>query len=148
MAEFTLHVRLDSRLADETDGEALLGGYVEDYEGVEFGSATVEPSSDPDVIVPEQSSLEIEGVDTFATIYDELRREPAVASLNLWGPDASRFPVPVRHYGLQELEDPRLFEYHAIDDRVTLVIAESELGADKIRQDVPPSAIGYRQSPF
>lgn len=148
MAEFSLHVRLDAVESGPEDGNALLTPYVDAYETVEFGSESLDDADDPASVVPDTSSLEIDGVETFAEIYDDLRTKAAVRKLLLWGPTAERFPTPVQHYALQQLTDPTLYEYHAIDEQVTLVIAESQLEAQRVRQEVPAAAIGYQDSPF
>lgn len=148
MAEFTLHVRL---VADEYEpglGEELLERYVTDSDTVRFGDERVADPDDPAVVVPEQSSLEIDDLDAFAEIFDELRRENAVHNVSLWGPNAERFPVPVQHYALQQIGDPDLYVYHAIDDQVTLVVADSEMAAEKVQREVPDAALGYSESPF
>ena len=146
MAEFTLHVRLDADRAEPEDGERLLGPYVE-REGVAYGSDRVDPAEG--AIVPERPSLEIDGIERFAEIYTDLRTTPEVYDLSLWGPSAERFPVPVQHYALQQIGRPTLYEYHALDDKVTLVVADSEMAADQIRREVPDAAIGYGGvSPF
>ena len=146
MAEFTLHVRLIES-CDESDGEALLAPYVREYEGVSFSDDTVSTREDG-VVVPEQSSLAIDGVESFAEIYTSLRQEKIVHNLSLWGPAAERFPVPVQHYALQQISNPDLYEYHALDDQVTLVIADDQLAAQQVQQEVPDAALGYSESPF
>jgi hypothetical protein len=152
MATFTLHIRLDaSEITDgatDDPGEALLAPYVEAHETVTFGSDRMEPPADPGVVVPETATLEIDDLDTFAEVYDDLRQRPEVHDLNLWGPSAERFPVPVQHYALQQIQQPDLYEYHAIDGQVTLVVGESEMEAEQVQREVPDAALGYSQSPF
>jgi hypothetical protein len=147
MAEFTLHIRLDADRADASDGEGLLSPYVEAHETVEFGSDRVEGAG-PGVVVPEPSSLEIADIETFAEVYTGLRTEPAVHDISLWGPSSERFPVPVQHYALQQIQQPRLYEYHALGDTVTLVIADSEMAAEQVQREVPEAALGYSNAPF
>lgn len=147
MAEFTLHIRLVAERAENDDGEALLEPYTE-RKTVQYGTDRVD-STGPDVIVPERSSLEIDGIETFAEIYTELRTNPKIHNISLWGPSSERFPVPVQHYALQQIQRPTLYEYHALDDTVTLVVAESEMAAEQIRREVPTGALGYPDaSPF
>ena len=148
MAEFTIHIRLDGERCESADGEALLRTHVEANESVSFSSETVEPAPGTETLVPEQSALDIDGVETLANVYDDLRRRKEVGEVLLWGPESERFPVPVQHYALQQIQDPQLYEYHAVDDQVTLVIAESQLEAQRVRQEVPAAAIGYSESPF
>jgi hypothetical protein len=147
MAEFTLHIRLDADRADPDDGERLLDPHVEAHETVTYGSDRVEGGR-PGVVVPEVASLEIEDIETFADVYTALRTEPEVHDLNLWGPSSERFPVPVQHYALQQIQQPRLYEYHALDNKVTLVVADSEIAAEQIQREVPDAALGYKDAPF
>jgi hypothetical protein len=147
MAEFTLHIRLDADRADPGDGEDILTPHVDAHETVTYGSDRVEGGR-PGVVVPETSSLEIEDVETYAEVYTALRTEPAVRDLSLWGPSSERFPVPVQHYALQQIQQPRLYEYHALGDTVTLVIADSEIAAEQVQREVPDAALGYSDAPF
>lgn len=147
MAEFTLHVRLVADQAAAEDGERLLSPYVEEYESVSFGSDQVEQTS-PEAIVPDRATLEIGNLDDFADIYTELRTTELVHDLSLWGPSSERFPVPVQHYALQQIQRPDMYQYHALDEQVTLVVAESEMAAEQVRREVPDGALGYSQSPF
>lgn len=146
MAEFTLHIRLTDD-CDERDGERILEPYVTEYESVELGTDTV-TTHESGVVVPEQSTLEIDGVETFAAVYTSLREEPDVHNMSLWGPSAERYPVPVQHYALQQIGNPELYEYHALDNKVTLVIADDELAAQEVQREVPDAALGYSESPF
>jgi len=148
MAEFTLHLRLDAEQAGPKGGENLLAPYVEAHDSVEYGSDRMAAPADSGVVVPETSSLEIDDIEAFAHIYDDLRQRPEVCDLNLWGPSSERFPVPVQHYALQQIQQPDLYEFHAIDEQVTLVIAESELEAEQVQREVPAAALGYSKSPF
>lgn len=147
MAEFTLHIRLDADRADPGDGERLLSPHVEAHETVSYASDRVEGGR-PGVLVPETASLEIEDIGTYADVYTALRTEPAVHDLSLWGPSSERFPVPVQHYALQQIQQPRLYEYHALGDTVTLVVAESEMAAEQVQREVPDAALGYSDAPF
>jgi hypothetical protein len=146
MAEFTLHIRLEADRAEPEDGTRLLEPFT-DREGVTFGTVRIE-ANEPGVLAPEQGSLEIEDIEAFAAVYDDLRTEPEIHDINLWGPSAERYPVPVQHYALQQIQRPTLYEYHALDDQVTLVVAESEMAADQLRREVPDAALGYSDSPF
>jgi hypothetical protein len=147
MAEFTLHIRLDADRAETADGERLLSPYVEEHQTVVLGSDRVEGAR-PGVVVPESSSLEIDDIETFAEVYTGLRTEPAVHDISLWGPSSERFPVPVQHYALQQIQQPRLYEYHALGDTVTLVVADSEMAAEQVQREVPDAALGYSDAPF
>lgn len=139
MAEFNLHARLDT--SEETDPMAVYGRYTDD-ENVELAESDgIDDGPDPDVLTPTEY-LEIDGIERFAAIYPELVDDPAVVHLSLRGPTADRFPLPVQHHALQQIGDPTLYEFHALDGQVTLVIAESELELNQLHQEVPDGALG------
>jgi len=138
MAEFNLHVRLDATVTE--DVVPILEPYTEDNEDVALAETeAIEPVPDSTVITPAEY-LEIDGVETFAEIYVDLKGHEAVAELSLWGPTADRFALPVAHYALQQITDPKLYEFHALDGQTTLVIAESQTELNQLRQAVPTSA--------
>lgn len=139
MAEFNLHVRLDS--AQTTDVESLFEPYVDDEDVSIAETDDIEPARDPDIHTPRQF-LEIEGIERFVEIYTDLEDRQEVATVSLWGPTADRYPIPVEHYALQQIGDPKLYEFHALDGQTTLVIAESQMELDRIRQEVPAGARG------
>jgi hypothetical protein len=141
MAEFNLHPRLDADRHGTDDAESLLSEYVESHDAVSEGTAPVEQSGGEGVVVPDQF-LEIEGIELFAETYQDLVADSAVVDVALWGPTAERFPVRVQHYALQQISQPDLYEFHAIDGQVTLVIAESQREAEQLHQDVPGAALG------
>lgn len=139
MAEFNLHARLDR--TEETDATAIYDPYL-DTDGVTMTETpATDTDGDPDVVVP-QEYLEIEGIETFAGIYTDLADHAAVVSLSLRGPTADRYPLPVQHHALQQIGDPTLYEFHALDGQVTLVIAESEMELNQLHQEVPDPALG------
>lgn len=140
MAEFNLHARLDK--SETTDPMAVYGPHADDTDDVTVEETDdIEAESDPDVLTP-TSFLEVEGIETLADIYTDLVDDPAVAQLSLRGPTAERFPIPIQHHALQQIGDPTLYEFHALDGQVTLVIAESEMELNRLHQEVPPSALG------
>lgn len=140
MAEFNLHARLDGN--EETDPMAVYGPYEEESEDVTIEETDeIESDSDPDVITPTEF-LEIEGIETFADIYTDLVEDSRVVHLSLRGPTAERYPLPVQHHALQQIGDPTLYEFHALDGLVTLVIAESEMELNRLHQEVPAGALG------
>lgn len=141
MAEFNLRPRLDSSHELADDPESLLDRYTESYEGVSSATEATMTASPDGVVVPD-SFLEIEGVETFAEVYTAITDESGVTSVSLSGPTAERFPVRVQHYALQQLSQPDLYEFHALDGQVTLVIAESDREAQLVQQDVPGGALG------
>lgn len=140
MAEFNLYARLDATEAE--DVTPIFEPYAEETDAVTIAEIDdVESVSDPDVVSPKQY-LEVEDIETFADIYTDLKDHDAIASLSLAGPTADRFPVPVQHYALQQISDPKLYEFHALDGQVTLVIAESEMERQRVHQEVPAGALG------
>lgn len=141
MAEFNLQPRLDAAESEPSDAEELLSSYADTEEAVALGTEPAGASVDDGVLIPE-SYLEIDGVELFAEIYTELVEEPAVVGVALWGPTAERFPVRVEHYALQQIEQPDLYEFHALGGQVTLVIAESKLEAEQVKREVPAPALG------
>jgi hypothetical protein len=141
MAEFSLHIRLDADECDPGGAESLLEPYAEADDAVTLGSADVDASSNPDVIVPEET-LEIDDVDALAEIYTDLQDRQEVYDVSLWGPASERFPVPVEHYALQQLPDPDRYEFYALDGQVTLVICDSRMDLEQVRREVPAAALG------
>jgi len=140
MAEFNVHAQLDT--SEETDPMAVYGPYADEYEDVTVEETDeIEPASDPDVLTPTEF-LEIEGIETFADVYTDLTDDPSVVGLSLRGPTAERFPIPVQHHALQQIGDPTLYEFHALDGQVTLVIAESEMELNQVQKEVPAGALG------
>lgn len=136
MAEFNLQVRVDSSELDDQTLEEYLLPYVAEHENV---SVAETDDADSDSV---ESTLEIEGIDTFGELYVTLRDADEALELGLWGPTAERFPVPVQHYALQQISNPDAYEFHAIDNKVTLVISDSQHHVEQLRQEVPPPALG------
>jgi len=132
MATFNLHVLLEEA-TDETATQ-VLSGYVDAHDTVEFADGATDSQH--------EAVLEIDDLETYAELYVELSDEEAVTELRQWGPTAERFPVPVEHYALQQLSTPDLYEFYAIDGRVTLVICDSQALVEQLRRDVPPHARG------
>lgn len=141
MAEFNLRPHLDASHESADDPTALLEQYAEGDDGVCTATEATMTASPDGTVVPD-SFLEVDGVETFAEVYTSIIDEPGVSGVSLSGPTAERFPVRVQHYALQQLSQPDLFEFHALDGQVTLVIAESEREANLIQQEVPAAALG------
>ena len=139
MAEFTLYVQL---LEDEApdDVEELLGPFVDAYESVAYEDSAVDADDQPGVVVPEKA-LAIDDVDAFAEIFRELDEDPAVHDLSLWGPGSSRFPVRAYHHALRSLSDPDRYQFHALDNRETLVICDTPTDLQQAREDIGPSGL-------
>lgn len=138
MAEFNLHVRADTGALGVDSLEAYLREYVDDRDGATVSDGEDAPGTEPDTL---EAVIEIENVDAFGELYAELHDE-AVVDVGPWGPTAERFALPVQHYALQQISTPDAYEFHAIDDRVTLVIADTQQGIEQLRQEVPPAALG------
>lgn len=141
MAEFNLYPRFRADDVSADEAADRLATYAESSDAVTVGTGGTAASSDPDVVVPEQF-LEVEGVETYAERYGQLSDDPAVYDTSLWGPTAERFPVPVEHYALQQISSPDLYEFYALGDTVTLVIAESQREAEQVQREVPGPALG------
>lgn len=137
MAEFNLHISVDPADLPADSLEAYLQPRVDATDDVTFAETDESPDSGT-----LESTLEIENVDAFGELYAGLRDSAEPFELGLWGPTAERFPVPVQHYALQQISNPDAYEFHAIDDKVTLVIADSQHHVQQLRQEVPPAALG------
>ena len=140
MVDFNIHVRFYADAVN--DPKAKLEEYAKGHESVAvsvYDGASA--SGDDDVLIPDEY-LEVQGVEIFAALYDQIRSDDDVADMVLWGPTAEKYVVPVEHYALQQIESPQLYDFHAVDSQTTLVIAESEMEMDQVRTQVPPAAQG------
>ncbi|SDJ41746.1 hypothetical protein SAMN05216226_103107 [Halovenus aranensis] len=138
MAEFNLHVSIDPEALGADSLESYLDEYIDESQKVAFADVDA-PQADDDTL---DETLEIEGIDGFASLYTELRDNDDPLELGLWGPTAERFPVPVQHYALQQISNPDAYEFHAVDNKVTLVVADQQQQLQQLRQEVPPPALG------
>lgn len=139
MAEFNLQISVDPAELDVESLEQYLESYVEDADDVTFAEADAQLDSDSERL---EAVLEIDNIDTFADLYTELQDTEEQLEIGLWGPTAERFPVPVQHYALQQISTPDAYHFHALDNKVTLVIADSQQRVQQLRQEVPPPALG------
>ncbi|WP_049926220.1 hypothetical protein [Natronomonas moolapensis] len=139
MAEFTLYVQL---LEDESpdDVEDLFGPFVDEYDSVAYEASTVDSDDRPGVVVPEKA-LAIDDIDAFAEVFQALHGDPAVHDLSLWGPGSSRFPVRAYHHALRSLSDPDRYQFHALDNRETLVICDTPTDLQQAREDLGPAGL-------
>lgn len=139
MAAFTLYVQL---LEDEApdDIEDLLGPFVAAYDSVEYETSTIDDNDQQGVVIPEKA-LAIDDIDAFAEIFQGLNGDPAVHDLSLWGPGSSRFPVRAYHHALRSLSDPDRYQFHALDNRETLVICDSPTDLQQAREDIGPAGL-------
>jgi len=132
MAEFNLEISVEDGDTAIERVENNLASVVEAREGVTFGD-----ESDGGVWL-----LEIEDVDTYAEVYTDLTESDEELDIDLWGPTSDRFPVLIQHYALQQLSTPDAYEFYALDNKVTLVIADSQQHVKMIQSEVPPPALG------
>jgi hypothetical protein len=135
MGAFSLYVQYRSETEDTESAAERLERYVEEYESVEYGTERVETDPGPDVVAPDRG-LDISDIDAFASIVADLRDDPAVHDMSLWGPGAQRYPVRVYHHALRSLSDPDRYQFHAVDDRETLVVCDSPADLDRAREDI------------
>jgi hypothetical protein len=140
MAEFNLYPRFDADEVGPDEARDRLDSET-DREAISLGTDETDPPSDSGIIAL-TDFLEIDDVDAFAELYMEFKERPEVHDISLWGPTAERYPVLVEHYALQQISAPDLYEFHALDSQVTMVICESEAQAEQLRRDVPPPALG------
>ncbi len=68
--------------------------------------------------------------------------------MSVRGPSSERFPLPVQHCALQQIQQPTAFQYHALNDQVTLVIADSKMTVQELQRQIPDAALGYADAPF
>lgn len=135
MVEFNIRVSIEGSDTASESVEDHLSSVVETTEDVTFG--------DTESGVDEQEwLLEIEDVDTYADVYTDLTDSDQELKLDLWGPTSDRFPVPIQHYALQQLSTPDAYEFYALDNKTTLVIADSQRHVQMIESEVPPPALG------
>jgi len=140
MGAFRIYLELPETDNPDEDAAEILDRFVEEYEDVTYGPEEVGAKTGDGIVVP-GAALDVDSIDDFADIYADLRDDPRVEDVLLWGPGAERFPVRIYHHALQQLSRPELYEFHAIDNRVTLVIAESEREARQAREDVGPGGL-------
>jgi hypothetical protein len=137
MGAFSLYPLLDADIATDGDDTAreILDPYVEAYADVEYLTPTIE-IDDEERVLPDVA-LDVRTLESFAELFLDLEKYPEFATLRLWGPDSERKPLLVEHFALQQLSDPDLYEFHALDDERTLVVAESRLERRQAHDDVP-----------
>lgn len=140
MGEFSLYVRYRDDTETPESVEKRLGEYVDEYESVDYEPQSVEAESEPGVVVPE-NGLGIDDIEAFASIVEDLRDDPAVYDMSLWGPGSQRYPVRAYHHALRSLSDPDRYQFHAIDNRETLVVCENPTDLDQARRDIGASGL-------
>lgn len=135
MGAFSLYVQYRKDAETSESAEELLERYVDEYESVGYETGRIDADPGPDAVVPDRG-LDIGDIEDFASIVADLRDDPAVHSMSLWGPGSQRYPVRVYHHALRELSDPDRYQFHAIDDRETLVVCEGPADLDRAREDI------------
>ena len=141
MGAFSMYIRVNSdEVTSPAEADELLDTYVEEYESVSYESAAVDAGGEPGVIVPE-NALDIDDIGDFAAIFEELRDSPVVHDISLWGPGSMRFPLRVYHHALRSLSDPDGYQFHAIDNRETLLICDSPQALERAREEIGPSGL-------
>jgi len=139
MAAFTLYPLVDTDDAGTGVAREILDPYVEAYDDVEALKPDIEIEDEGAELA--EIALAIDSLDTFAELYLELEQYPEFSTLRLWGPESERFPIIVGHFALQQLSDPDLHEFHALDDERTIVVCESQLEQQQAIDDVPAAAL-------
>jgi hypothetical protein len=135
MGAFSLYIRYRSDASVDETAADLLDRIVETRDGVAREPASIDAESEPGVTVPE-TGLDISDIDTFASIVTELDENPAVSNVSLWGPGSQRYPVRVYHHALRSLSDPDQYQFHAIDDRETLLICDTPAALERAREEI------------
>ena len=135
MGAFSLYIRYRSDADASETAEDLLERYVDEHETVEYERQRIDADTDPGIVVPDRG-LDISDIDSFASIVEELRDNPAVHDMSLWGPGSQRYPVRVYHHALQSLSDPDRYQFHAIDNRETLVVCDAPGDLEQAREDI------------
>ncbi len=137
MGAFSLYIRYRSDSATDGTATELLDQFVEEYEGVEYEPASIDAETEPGVTVPEKG-LDIDDIETFASVFSELDSNPAVHDISLWGPGSQRFPVRVYHHALRSLSTPDQYQFHAIDNRETLLVCDTPDDLRRAREEIGP----------
>lgn len=135
MGAFSLYVRYRRDAGSKEDADALLETYIEDFEAVDAEPEHIDAESEPGVVVPE-NGLDIDDIDAFASIVKTLRDDPAIHDMSLWGPGSKRYPLRVYHHALRSLAEPDRYQFHAVDDRETLVVCDSPGELRQAREDI------------
>jgi len=139
MGVFSLYIRYRSEETSEPVDD-LLERFVEEYESVSFESESIDADTEPGVIVPD-NGLDIGDIEAFASIFESLRDNPDIEDISLWGPGSERFPVRVYHHALRSLANPDQYQFHAIDNRETLLICDTPGELNQAREEIGPAGL-------
>lgn len=140
MGEFSLYIQYRSDASVEETATELLDRVVEKYEAVDYEPASIDAETGPEITVPE-NGLDISDIETFASVFAELDENDAVSNISLWGPGAQRYPVRVYHHALRSLSTPDQYQFHAIDDRETLLICDTPADLERAREEIGPAGL-------
>lgn len=135
MGAFSLYVQLSDGEPSRSV-EEILGPYIETYDSVSYEQTAGDGSGSVT-----ETGLDIGDIDAFAAILEELKETPDVESISLWGPGSQRYPVQVYHHALRSLSDPDRYQFHAIDDRVTLLICDTPAALRQAKDEIGPAGL-------
>lgn len=140
MGVFSLYIRYRSDSASDETAMELLDRFVDEYDGAGYEPASIDVETEPGVTIPE-NGLDIEDIETFASVFSELDDNPAVHDISLWGPGSQRFPVRVYHHALRNLSSPDQYQFHAIDNRETLLVCDTRETLQRARKEIGPAGL-------
>lgn len=135
MGAFSLYIRYRSDAELDETATALLDRFVAEYDSVTTESESISADTESGIVVPEHG-LDVSDIDVFASIFSELRDNPAVHDISLWGPGSQRFPLRVYHHALRNLSKPDQYQFHAIDNKETLLICDSQAELEQARNEI------------
>lgn len=135
MGAFSLYIRYRSDAAPDETATELLERLVAEYDAVSKESESISAETESGIVVPEHG-LDVSDIDAFAAIFAELRDNPAVHDISLWGPGSQRFPLRVYHHALRNLSMPDQYQFHAIDNKETLLICDSHAELEQARNEI------------
>lgn len=138
MGAFSLYVRLSDDEGAPT-AEDVLASHVDAHDSVDYERADIDDDqNDPGV---SETGLDIGDIEAFASVVVDLKDTEAVEAISLWGPGSERYPVEVYHYALRNLSDPDRYQFHALDDRVTLLICDTPAALRQAKDEIGPAGL-------
>lgn len=137
---YSVHLKLHEDQYEEEQIDEWYNHFVDEYDDVDHGRRRLEKSTDPGIVIA-GATLTVAAIDTLVTIYSVLKDEPEVHYINLWGPNSERYPVQVYSHALGRIENPGQYEFHEVDDEVTLVVCDDMDEVQKIQADVDPDGL-------
>jgi hypothetical protein len=140
MGAFSLYIQYRSDASTDETAAELLDHFVEEYDAVDYEPASIDVETEPEITVPE-NGLDISDIETFASVFTELEENDAVVDISLWGPGSQRYPIRVYHHALRSLSTPDQYQFHAIDDRETLLICDTPADLRRAREEIGPAGL-------